>query len=125
VILSLKFHVPVSLNQSVVNDHRTARFGSVNFSVITKLYCFAFSLYRCTQKVAVMLSVMMQDVCKVDVARVGGNIVSYAKSCSERSQCSSFRELQCSLQAGSETCNKCLDVADGCFCPGKLLCNNI
>ena len=113
----------ISLDLSAINGHRTAYFGAVNFSVIMKLYCFAFSFYRCTHHVAIMLCVMIQDVCKVDVIRNGaGNVINYAKSCGERSQCSSFRDLQCSVQGGSETCNRCLYMADSCFCPGKLPC---
>jgi len=72
-----------------------------------------------------MLRVIIQDVCKVDVTRDGGNIVNYAKSCGARSECSSFTDLECSVSGDSETCNRCLESADGCFCPGKLPCNNI
>jgi len=51
-----------------------------------------------------------------------GNVINYAKSCDERPACSSYTEIHCSQQTDYQTCHKCFDVADSCFCrPSKFL----
>jgi len=60
-------------------------------------------------------------VCKTEVIRDNQqNVISYEKSCGERSTCNSFSELECSQQTNREICDKCSTRADGCFCPGKF-----